>query len=214
MNPMGHLSPENSTFRSYSGERSTKSKRAPWISSADGLNMCDSIQTKMYSSVLCCASIIIRALASPTPAELKLFGDWQHDENFGSAKIRSLVECRLPDVYLRHMSAHQLASLRSADVYWIHGLAHRISPMLGEAVKAIYLRRTPPEAFNAPLPEVKIQFFWDDGSVNRTSGKAWLSSSGLACHRFSLDIGKGDTCPYWYSRSTSTHCNWGLPELF
>jgi predicted HAD superfamily hydrolase len=133
-------------------------------------------------------SVTIRATASPNEIELKAFGDWQHDENFGSSKTKTLVECSYSEEHLRHMSAHQLASLKSSDVHWIFGLAHEINPLLGQAVRAIYSRQVAPEAFHAPVPGLGLNFFWDDGVLHNTREDVPISSSGAVWHRFSLDF--------------------------
>ncbi len=132
--------------------------------------------------------IVVRALTSPTEAEIEAFGSWHHDENFGSHTTRTLTSCRVPDLYLRHMSAHQLASLRSGDVYWVFGLARHLSPVLGEAVKCIFLRKAPPEAFHAPLPEACLRFCWDDGSAHQSTAHVWLSNRGTVWNRFTLQF--------------------------
>jgi hypothetical protein len=137
-------------------------------------------------------AIVIRALTQPTPAELSVFGAWVHDENFGSDRTRSLIASSLEPDYLAHASAHQLASLQSASAYWIFGLAQQASPVIGEAVRSIFLRKTQPEAFNCPDQERTIYFFWNDGAAHRAEQKYALSSRRTAWTRFSLEFRGGN----------------------
>lgn len=129
---------------------------------------------------------VVRALTSPSPAELEVFGNWVHDENFNSAQTRTLTGCPLPEIYLKHASAHQLASLRSRDAYWVFGLACRLSPTLGEAVKAIYLRKVPPEAFGSSLPPALLRISWNGARDHQDTATLRLSQNGTCWTRFTL----------------------------
>jgi hypothetical protein len=115
-----------------------------------------------------------------------VFGNWVHDENFGSAGTRTLVGCPLPEIYLKHASAHQLASLRSRDAHWVFGLACRLSPTLGEAVKAIYLRKAPPEAFDSSLPPALLRISWNGARDHQDTTSLRLSQNGTCWTRFTL----------------------------
>jgi FMN phosphatase YigB (HAD superfamily) len=133
-------------------------------------------------------AILVRALTVPTPAELKVFGQWVHDENLGSSRTRPLIASDLDPDYLYYASAHQLASLASSSAYWIFGLAQNDSPMTGEAVRSIFLRKTQPEAFSCHEQERKLHFFWNDGEAHRADRNYTLSNRRTAWTRFALDI--------------------------
>lgn len=144
-------------------------------------------------------AILVRALTTPTPEELSAFGSWLHDENLGSTRTRSLISGDLDEECIRYASAHQLASLQSADAYWIFGLAHRTSPVMGEAVKSIFLRKAHPEAFNCPDGPQQMHIFWNDGAAHRIDKFYTLSSRRTAWTRIVLDFSNADLLEVGFS---------------
>jgi len=143
--------------------------------------------------------ILIRCLTRPTHLELNLFGQWVHDENLGSSKTRKLIEADLDADYLSHATAHQLASLSNATSYWIFGAAQAQHPLVGEAVRSIFLRKTTPEAFQCPEDERKIYFFWNDGTAHRAESTYTLSSRRTAWSRFTIDVRRSDLLEVGFS---------------
>ena len=141
-------------------------------------------------------AICVRSVARPLDVELELFGGWRHDENFGSAGARALAEVEdLHPWELRHLSAHQLASLPHARVYWPFGFAHGISRAMGEAVADIYLRAVPPEAFDSADPPRHLAFYVDSGEgFNAEDARVeayQLNHRGRLWRRFSLRLDGG-----------------------
>ena len=110
-------------------------------------------------------AILVRALTEPVKAELDAFGAWVHDENMGSTRTRALIAADIEPEYLEYASAHQLASLESCEhlLDLRPGAPYRI-PVIGEAVRSIFLRKAPPEAFQCPEQPRRIIFFWNDGA--------------------------------------------------
>jgi FMN phosphatase YigB (HAD superfamily) len=151
-------------------------------------------------------AIAIRAVARPLPVELELFGDWRHDENFGSADVRGIAEVKdLHPWEALHLSAHQLASLPQSRVHWPFGFAHRVSQVMGEAVAHIYLRTVEPHVFDSALHERPLVFYWDDGRGITSEcssildyrlgnrGRAWVRASVVlrpgACRGVAFSLG-------------------------
>ncbi|MEP7352975.1 MAG: hypothetical protein ABI824_07055 [Acidobacteriota bacterium] len=133
-------------------------------------------------------NILVRALTMPVPAELKSFGHWVHDENFGSSRTRGLIDTDLDPQYLHHASVHQLASLANNVSYWIFGAARNHHPVVGEAVRSVFLRKTEPEAFQCPEEQRILYFFWNDGEAHRADATYQLSSRRTAWNRFTLEV--------------------------
>ncbi len=133
-------------------------------------------------------AILIRALTEPVTAELAAFGSWVHDENMGSARTRALTAADIEPEYLEYASAHQLASLKSSSVYWIFGLAHGISPVIGDAVRSIFLRKARPESFQCPEHPRRMLFFWNDGAAHRADQTYLLSSRRTGWVRFAMQF--------------------------
>jgi FMN phosphatase YigB (HAD superfamily) len=118
-------------------------------------------------------NICIASVARPLPVELTLFGDWRHDENFGSGRTRGLAEAEgLTSWELDHVSPHQLASLPMSRLHWPFGLAHRLGPVMGEAVTHIFLRTAEPSVFDSGHPSQVMAVYWDSGGgFNRDQAK-------------------------------------------
>ena len=133
-------------------------------------------------------AILVRSLTEPVKAELAAFGSWVHDENMGSARTRALIAADIEPEYLEYASAHQLASLESSSVYWIFGLAHQINPVIGEAVRSIFLRKARPEAFQCPEDPRRMIFFWNDGAAHRADQSYLLSSRRTGWTRFAMQF--------------------------
>jgi hypothetical protein len=144
-------------------------------------------------------AILIRCLTRPTPLELNLFGQWMHDENLGSSRTRKLIESDLDADYLSHATAHQLASLSNATSYWIFGTAQAQHPLVGDAVRSIFLRKSNPEAFQCPEEGRKMYFFWNDGTAHRAESTYSLSSKRTAWSRFTIDVRQSDLLEVGFS---------------
>lgn len=145
-------------------------------------------------------AMAIRAVARPLPIELDLFGDWTHDENFGSARCRRLADVDGLDPWEgSHMSAHQLASLPAKRLYWPFGFAHRIGASLGEAVAGIYLRTVDPRTFDASSDGNILVAYWDTGqgfNAEEAGIRRYrVSQRGTVWQRFSVRPKPGETPP-------------------
>jgi predicted HAD superfamily hydrolase len=133
-------------------------------------------------------AILVRALTEPVKAELAVFGSWVHDENMGAVRTRPMIAADIEPEYLEYASAHQLASLGRGNVLWIFGLAHSTNPVIGDAVRSIFLRKTRPEAFQCPEDSRRIIFFWNDGAAHRGEQNYLLSSRRTGWVRFELEF--------------------------
>jgi FMN phosphatase YigB (HAD superfamily) len=138
-------------------------------------------------------SIAMNAVAQPLPIELELFGAWGHDENFGSAEVRTLLtSVGMHEWEREHVSAHQLASLPHTRIYWPFGLAASMSQGLGDAVAHIYMRTVPPEIFEAAEAPREATIWWDSGAgfTRRQSSTVsyTLNHRGRRWQRFTLTV--------------------------
>jgi len=144
-------------------------------------------------------AILVRALTEPVKVELAVFGSWLHDENMGSPRTRALIAAGIDPEYLEYASAHQLASLDSSSIYWIFGLAHQKSPVMGEAVRSIFLRKAQPEAFQCPEGPRRMIFFWNDGAARRAEQSYVLSGRRTGWTRFAMEFRHADLLEVGFS---------------
>ena len=177
-----------------------------WREHKDACGIRDAARLDKFYRAIC-----IRAVARPLPVEIELFGDWVHDENFGSGHARTLTSVDgLDEWELAHLSPHQLASLPMSRVHWPFAFARKISPAMGEAVTNIFLRTVEPEVFDfAGDPQV-MAVYWDTGKGFRKEqalvqpyrlnnrGNVWqrftlrLDEKGPRPRRIGLSIGTRD----------------------
>jgi hypothetical protein len=145
-------------------------------------------------------AILVRSLTEPVKAELDGLRILGARRKHGFRRTRALIAADLEPEYLEYASAHQLASLESSSVYWIFGLAHRINPVIGDAVRSIFLRKARPKR----------------SSVPRTPGAS--SSSGTTarriariratCFRAAAPAGRDSQC----SSATPIFSRWASPS--
>lgn len=138
-------------------------------------------------------AICIRSVARPTEEELRLFGNWEHDSNFGSQSTRSLTSVGGLHRWERsHMSAHQLASMSASRLHWPFGFAATISRNMAEAVANIFLRTAKPEVFDSALEPRHLIFYWDSGNGFRSEESTvqtyTMNNRGRVWHRFRLEL--------------------------
>jgi FMN phosphatase YigB (HAD superfamily) len=81
------------------------------------------------------ANILVSAIGNPTADEVAVFGNWVHDDNFGSAVITRL----LPDdlrAAIPYLSPNDLADLTMRDAFW-PSLVAASDPQLAAAASAV-----------------------------------------------------------------------------
>ena len=108
--------------------------------------------------------ICLRFITQPSDLELELFDKWGHDDSFGSHHVRTQTETELDEWDLDHITAGQLASMKSNEVYWPFGLASKVDKKLGDAVAKIYQRQIAPDFLSMQHNDRTITFLVDDGS--------------------------------------------------
>jgi FMN phosphatase YigB (HAD superfamily) len=93
------------------------------------------------------AGILRAAIVAPTAEEAALFGPWEHEDNFGS----DLVTTILPDDLVPavpYLSPNDLAGLHMRDAFWPALLAAS-DPRLGAAARALAADVVPADAFES-----------------------------------------------------------------
>jgi hypothetical protein len=130
-----------------------------WAAHRGRVDVPPSADLRAFFQAMC-----VRAVVRPLDEELRLFGGWRHDDNFGTTAVVSLATPRdLHPWEAEHLSAHQLASLPHDRLYWPFAYAQTQSPAMGEAVAHIFLRTAPPFAFDAALPARQVVVYRDLG---------------------------------------------------
>ncbi|HEX2273524.1 MAG TPA: HAD family hydrolase [Acidimicrobiales bacterium] len=107
------------------------------------------------------ARMVTRFVVSPTTEEVALFGDWVHDQNFGSAGAATVVQESMAAA-MQYLTPRQLLELPMHRVYWPFAMAAMHNPQLALATGAVFDRTLPVEAFEATQP-CSVRVFVDAG---------------------------------------------------
>lgn len=118
------------------------------------------------------AAIVVSALKAPTTVEAALFGNWAHEDNFGSTVITHVLpEDLVPAI--PYLSASDLLDLNMRDAFW-PSLIAASDARLGAATRAIASGHVDPSMFDpTDFPSVtslRVQTSdgrWHDGPSRR-----------------------------------------------
>nr|WP_228046624.1 HAD family hydrolase [Saccharopolyspora sp. HNM0983] len=129
-------------------------------------------------------SVLSAALRTPNAEEAALFGNWEHDDNFGSSVVtRLLPDDLLPAV--PYMSPNDLDELHMRDAFW-PGLIAASDPQLSAARRAVESGALDGAAFEPHgRAESELRFRtadgeWHDGPRKRVR----VNHNGLSFARF------------------------------
>ncbi|MFL6144088.1 MAG: HAD family hydrolase [Labedaea sp.] len=139
------------------------------------------------------ANIVVSALKAPTPDEAVVFGNWCHEDNFGSSVVtRILPEDLRPAI--PYLAPPDLADLGMRDSFW-PALIAASDPVLGAAVQAIAAGHADPAMFE-PSGErcaSAIHYRTFDGKWHEGRRKpVRINHNGLSFARLSVQAGDID----------------------
>ncbi|KAA5835058.1 HAD family hydrolase [Saccharopolyspora hirsuta] len=134
------------------------------------------------------AGIVCSAVQAPTAAEAAVFGNWQHEDNFGSSVVtRILPDDLVPAV--PYLSPPDLDDLDMRDAFWPELLAAS-DPQLSAAVRAVRSGAVDPAVFeqSGPPAETRLRFRtpddeWWDGPRKRVR----INHNGLSFARLNFE---------------------------
>ncbi|TDD88115.1 HAD family hydrolase [Saccharopolyspora karakumensis] len=130
------------------------------------------------------AAIMTAALRAPTSAEATVFGNWHHEDNFGSSVITRILPADL-SAAVPYMSPGDLDDLHMRDAFW-PGLLAAGDPQLRAAITAVHTRAVDPGIFEMSheAPETRLRFRtaddkWHEGPRRRVR----INHNGLSFAR-------------------------------
>jgi len=134
------------------------------------------------------ARILVAALRTPTADEAAVFGNWLHEDNFGSSLITTL----LPDDMRRalpYLAPGDLSDLTMRDAFW-PGLIAASDPGLAEMTGAIVAGRISEQAFEpAGEPfDSRLRYQTADGEWHEViRSRVRINHNGLSFARFRFE---------------------------
>ena len=93
------------------------------------------------------ANVLTSALRAPTPDEASMFGNWLHEDNFGSRVVTKLIPAELVPA-IPYLSPADLADLGPRDAFWPDLLAAS-DTHLGAGAKALAAGAVEPTVFES-----------------------------------------------------------------
>ncbi|MGH3695663.1 MAG: HAD family hydrolase [Pseudonocardiaceae bacterium] len=135
------------------------------------------------------ANILTSALRSPTPEEAALFGNWQHEDNFGSVVVTRIIPDDLISA-IPYLSPNDLDDLHMRDAFWPALLAAS-DLHLGAAAHALTTGKVDPrmfdpsgDPFESSLHVRTVDNQWHKGSRRRVR----INHNGLSFARMRVDV--------------------------
>jgi hypothetical protein len=139
------------------------------------------------------ATILVAAIKQPTTAEATVFGNWQHEDNFGSAAVTNVLPSDIVPA-IPYMSPNDLLDLNMRDAFW-PALISASDIRLGAAARALAAGSIDPAMFEtSDEPSdttLKLQTedgHWHDGPRRRVR----INHNGLSFARFDFGSRDGD----------------------
>lgn len=135
------------------------------------------------------ANILTSALRSPTPEEAALFGNWQHEDNFGSVIVTQIVPDDLISA-IPYLSPNDLDDLHMRDAFWPALLAAS-DIHLSAAAHALTTGNADPrmfdpsgEVFESSLHVRTVDNQWHKGPRRRVR----INHNGLSFARMRVNV--------------------------
>lgn len=135
------------------------------------------------------ATILGAALKAPTPEEAALFGNWRHEDNFGSAVVTKIVPEDLVAA-IPYLSPNDLDDLHMRDAFWPALLAAS-DIQLAAAAHACITESLDPmifessgEPFESRLHVRTVADKWQGGPRSRVR----INHNGLSFARLRIDV--------------------------
>lgn len=139
------------------------------------------------------ANIIVSAIKTPVTDEAAVFGNWRHEDNFGSSVVtRLLAEDLIPAI--PYMSPNDLDDLKMRDSFW-PALIASSDPSLAAAVRALSTGEIDSSAFEPSGEPFDTQLWYhtiDDKWHEGPSRRVRINHNGLSFARMDFEAGETD----------------------
>ncbi|WP_021595200.1 hypothetical protein [Actinomadura welshii] len=134
------------------------------------------------------ARILVAALESPTPEEAAVFGNWTHEDNFGSSLVTTLLPADLKPA-IPYLSPGDLGDLDMRDSFW-PALIAASDTGLGAMARAIADGAIAPEAFDPAGERFETRLRYrtaDDRWHEPIRRRVRINHNGLSFSRLSFE---------------------------
>ena len=133
------------------------------------------------------ANIIVSALHAPTSDEAQVFGNWQHEDNFGSTHVTRVIPEDLAAA-IAYLSPNDLDDLQLRDAFWPR-LVAAADPSLAAQVEAVHLGHVDKQVFEPSGEPFETRLRWRNASGDVHPGpsrRVRINHNGLSFARLTV----------------------------
>ncbi|WP_448614809.1 HAD family hydrolase [Modestobacter sp. URMC 112] len=137
------------------------------------------------------ANIIVTALQSPTAEEARVFGNWRHEDNFGSTVVTQVIPDDLAAA-IAYLSPNDLDDLQLRDAFWPR-LVAATDPNLAAQIEAVHQGHVDKQVFEPSGEPFETHLRWRSADGHTHPGprrRVRINHNGLSFAR--LNIGADD----------------------
>ena len=133
------------------------------------------------------ANIVVAAIQAPTSDEAQVFGNWQHEDNFGSTVVTRVIPEDLAAA-IAYLSPNDLDDLQLRDAFWPR-LVAAADPTLAAQVEALHLGLVDKQVFEPSGEPFETRLRWRSagGDVHPgPSRRVRINHNGLSFARLTV----------------------------
>lgn len=133
------------------------------------------------------ANIIVSSLKVPTNEEARVFGNWQHEDNFGSDVVTNMIPEDLAAA-IAYLSPNDLEDLQLRDAFWPR-LVAATDPALAGQIEALHSGHLDSQVFEPSGEPFETHLRWRSVSGDVHSGprrRVRINHNGLSFARFNV----------------------------
>ncbi|WP_336027965.1 HAD family hydrolase [Geodermatophilus sp. FMUSA9-8] len=133
------------------------------------------------------ATIVVSALKTPTSEEAQVFGNWRHEDNFGSTVVTTVIPEDLAAA-LAYLSPNDLDDLQLRDAFWPRLIA-ATDPRLAAQVDALQQGQVDREVFEPSGEPFETHLRWRGRSGHVHPGprrRVRINHNGLSFARLNI----------------------------
>jgi hypothetical protein len=133
------------------------------------------------------ANVVVSALHSPTSEEARVFGNWRHEENFGSTVVTRVIPEDLAAA-IAYLSPNDLDDLQLRDAFWPRLIA-ATDPRLAGQIEAVHSGHVDRQVFEPSGEPFETRLRWRTAADEVHDGprrRVRINHNGLSFARFNI----------------------------
>ena len=133
------------------------------------------------------ANIVVSSLQVPTSEEARVFGNWRHEDNFGSDVVTSIIPDDLAAA-IAYLSPNDLEDLQLRDAFWPR-LVAATDPALAGQIEALHSGNLDSQVFEPSGEPFETHLRWRNVAGEVHSGprrRVRINHNGLSFARFNI----------------------------